>query len=144
MVIGMDILRINDHSLLTDFYLENGLEIENGWENKMGALRSAGAYENGEMIGAATVSRRFDVTVLDYIAVKKDVRRQNIGKKLFLEIIEDDEIYLTARTPAFFYALGCIETDEKPELLGECTDCEQRLNGTCVPTVMKYSGGKKR
>ncbi len=103
---------------------------------------------SGNMIGAYSLSRRFGVTVLDYIAVKKDARQKGLGSIILSRIKEKcrengvEKIYLTAKAREFFLKNGAKEiSDALPlygELLGECAECPQR-GKECFPSVMEIT-----
>lgn len=127
---------VSDHKILTEFYLDCGLEIENGWEKSMNPIKSLAVFEDGKIICAATLSNRFNRTILDYIGVIPSMQRQGIGKSIFQEITKDcGEIYLTARNADFFRALGFSEIQDN-DLMSECSGCPQ-YNLKCFPKAMK-------
>lgn len=135
----MNFFQEPNHAALTRFYSENELEIEPGWEQT--SFFSLCAEENGQLIGAATLSMRFGVVLLDYIAIAPAYRKSGLGKRLFLLVLAQNPsiktLYLTARAPGFFQALGCKKEDAFPQLLGECLHCPQYQN-ECTPAVMRY------
>ncbi len=138
----MNIKITENHGDLEDFYIKNGLELEKGKIKDVNPIFSIIATENGELLGCATVSERFNTFVLDYIAVDEKFRRRGIAKILFDKITENySEFYLTAKVPKFFSSVGCRITNEKPELLSECLECTQYLKN-CRPVVFKFSKGE--
>ena len=132
------------HEKLTDFYFQNDLEIEPGWEET--AFFSVSVQLNGKRIGAATFSKRVGIVLLDYIAVDPAFRKSGVGRELFFYMLSQmkdvKSIYLVARTLGFFQALGCCLDESKPELLRECVRCPQYQNG-CHPVVMRYDREEK-
>ncbi len=137
----MKFLKEPHHEKLTDFYKKNGLEIENGWSRTGGAFFSLYAEENGQIAGAATFAKRFGVTLLDYIAVDPALRKNGLGKMLFFTALKEapavKSIYLIAKAPGFFKAIGCQYDDSMPRLLAECIQCPQ-YKKECAPAVMRY------
>ena len=138
----MNFFKEQNHEKLTDFYLKNGLEIENGWSKTSGAFFSLYVKENGQIIGAATLSKRLGVTVLDYIAIDPSLRKNGLGKALFFAVLTKapaaiKRIYLVAKAPGFFKAIGCQYEDSMPQLLAECMQCSQHQK-QCNPAVMRY------
>ncbi len=101
---------------------------------------------NDNIKGAYSLSHRFGVVVLDYIAIKKDVRKNGIGSALLHRIKEKcgelrvEKIYLTAKARDFFLKNGAKEVAAGfplySELLGECAECQQR-GKECFPAVME-------
>lgn len=137
----MKFFKEQNHENLTDFYFKNGLEIENGWSKTGGAFFSLYAEKDGKMIGAATLSKRFGVTLLDYIAIDPALRKNGFGKALFFAVLSKapaiKKIYLVAKAPGFFKAIGCRYEDSMPRLLEECIQCPQ-YKKQCNPAVMRY------
>jgi len=134
----METEEIRNHSELTDFYKLNGLEIEDGRELTQNAYKSLVIYEKDRLIGAATVSKRNGIFVLDYIAVDREYRRSGVGKMLFERVTDKlDTVYLTAKQSEFYLSLGLKFDDEMSFLLDDCALCA-RLNKTCFPKIMKF------
>lgn len=127
---------------LEEFYAGNGLEISEGGELPP-VLYCRGIYENGVLFAAATVTLKFGKKVLDYIAVRPEFRKQGFGECLLSDIFtriikpDADRLWLVAKTPAFFSAVGAKETKEGTELLFECNGCEMR-GIQCNPKVMVF------
>lgn len=102
--------------------------------------------QGSKMIGAYSLSRRFGVTVLDYIAVKQDARQNGLGSVILSRIKEKckelgvEKIYLTAKARGFFLKNGAKDIpDTLPlygKLLGDCAECPQREKD-CFPSVME-------
>ncbi len=148
----MTFTQIALHGMLTAFYKQNGLEIENGWEISSGVYFSEAVLtENGDIMCAYSVSERFGETVLDYIAVSDALRGRGIGAEMMERVRKKarqdgkSRVYLTARARTFFEKQGGRElSKEHPlylKLLGECSECEQR-NNTCFPCVMFFDIGE--
>ena len=132
----MEFVNINEHIILTDFYKECELEIDDNWVEEMNPQRSIALYVDKRLASAATVSKRFGKTVLDYIAVREDLRKQGIGKIMLDKILENESnVYLTARNYDFFFKNG-FRLTKSSELIKECLGCPQ-YNKNCFPKVMK-------
>lgn len=129
-----------EHGHFTELYRSAGLEIEDDWVEVCGAVMSVAAWRGETLLGAATVSRRFDRLVLDYVAVEPEERESGIGKLLvdrclrFVRDAGEDALWLAARTPGFFRAIGGVETGGDT-LLGECVGCED-FGIACKPIEM--------
>ena len=161
---------VTEHKALTDFYLSAGLEISDGWEKESGVFFSEAVFYRNKYkmsckkesegdgrhrcdsfhdcdntVAAYSISKRYGVTVLDYIAVKDSLRKSGIGRKLLDRIREKcrkdgvDKIYLTAKAKGFFKKSGARELSASEplfkSLLGECAECTQREKD-CFPAVM--------
>ena len=128
------------HGAFTELYRASHLEIEDGWEGACHPVFSVSARQGGALLGAATVSRRFGRLVLDYVAVWPEFRVMGLGRRL-VEACADYAreqgaalLWLAARTPGFFRALGAAETGGT-ELLGECIGCPD-YGKDCRPVEM--------
>lgn len=123
-----------------ELYEASGLELGEDWTDT--AVFSFACRSEGTLLGAATVSLRYDRYILDFIAVKNAVRKQGIGERLTAECIERCielgacELWLQARTPAFFRRIGAKETGGKT-LLRECLSCPD-YRKECSPVEMKF------
>ena len=135
--------------MLTEFYKENQLEIENGWDFLSGVYFSEVVLsENGDIKCAYSLSERFGEAVLDYIAVSDGLRGKGIGAEMIERVKEKarrdgkSKVYLTARARGFFEKQGARELPETHplylKLLGECSECSQR-NAVCFPCVMFFN-----
>ncbi len=132
----MEFKEVFEHNVLTEFYKKCELEIEDDWVNEMNPQKSLVLYENGVIISAATVSKRFFKTVLDYIGVKEEYRGTGIGRRMLEKILKNEgTVYLTARNYKFFLNNGFKEiTDDN--FIKECLGCPQ-YKKNCYPRVMK-------
>ena len=128
------------HSTFTELYRASGLEIEEDWEQECRPVFSVSARRGNDLLGAATVSERFGRLVLDYIAVWPEFRVKGLGRRLVDACADytrkrgEKKLWLAARTPGFFRALGAAETGGT-ELLGECVDCPD-FGCECHPIEM--------
>ena len=128
------------HSTFTELYRASGLEIEEDWEKECRPVFSVAARRGTDLLGAATVSERFGRLVLDYIAVWPEFRVKGLGRRLtewcadYARKKGEEKLWLAARTPGFFRALGAAETGGT-ELLGECVGCPD-FGNECHPIEM--------
>lgn len=135
----------SDHRIFSDLYRSAGLEVEEGWETDMNPVFSVAAERDSALLGAATLSYRLDRWILDYIAVESDRRGGGIGKMLTEACLEYAKskaaaaVWLSARTPGFFRALGAVETGGT-ELLAECIGCPD-FQHSCTPLEMIFDLG---
>ena len=126
---------------LSRLYAESDLELGKNWAET--AVFSFACREGEELLGAATVSFRFDCYILDFIAVAPAKRKSGVGRALAECCVEEcrslgaEELWLQARTPAFFRKIGAVETGGKM-LLSECLTCPD-YNKVCSPVEMKFS-----
>ena len=129
---------IQDHKILTDFYKKCKMEITEDWVLTMNPVKSIALIKEDKILGCATISKRFNKTILDYIGVDEALRGSGLGKKILQEILKDEnEVYLTAKNYGFFKSQGFIGTEDN-DLIKECLTCEQ-YNKSCFPRVMKRS-----
>lgn len=131
-----------DHDRFTGLYRQSELEIEPGWETLCRPVMSFCAEQEGELLGAATVSFRLERMILDYIAVVPIARGLGIGRLLTEACLRyasgsgEKTLWLAARTPGFFRAMHALETGETT-LLAECLECPDYQQG-CSPVEMKF------
>ena len=71
-----------EHGKLTALYRSAGLEIGGDWIGENHPVYSVAARRGEALLGAATVSRRFQRLVLDYLAVEPASRGMGLGKAL--------------------------------------------------------------
>ena len=139
---------VAENDLVTGDYCEQmtGLQMEISDDCDKAAFKAP--MQNDKIIGAYSLSHRFGVTVLDYIAVKKDARQMGLGSIILRRVKEkcrelgDTKIYLTDKAKVFFLKNGAKEiSDSLPlysKLLGDCAECLQR-GRDCFPTVMEIT-----
>lgn len=137
---GVVIREERAHGAFTALYRASQLEISEGWEAECHPVFSVSARKDGRLLGAATVSRRFDRLVLDYVAVWPEERVKGLGRALVAACTDygrregESALWLAARTPGFFRALGALETGGET-LLGECLGCPD-YGTACHPIEM--------
>lgn len=132
----MEFVQVNEHKILTDFYKNCKMEIANDWVLTMNPIKSIALFKENKIIASATLSKRNQKTILDYIGVDESLRNQGIGKKLLQEILKNEkQVYLSAKNYGFFKSQGFMETEDN-DLIKECLSCEQ-YNKNCFPRVMK-------
>ena len=115
-------------------------------KNGVESLDDIGGALPLRLTAAYSISRRFGVMILDYIAVSPELRKSGIGSILLDRIKEkcrelsEKKIYLTAKARGFFLKNGAREIGETSllysSLLGECAECDQR-GRECFPSVME-------
>ncbi|MBP5167168.1 MAG: GNAT family N-acetyltransferase [Oscillospiraceae bacterium] len=135
--------RTTRHDRFAEFYKKSGLEIDTErWLDENCPIWSVAAWEDGCFKGAATVSFRMNRYILDYIAVSGESRGRGLGSLLVADCLERcrdagcGELYLAARVPLFFKALGARYTGGDA-LLAECRDCPDH-GKDCRPEEMKF------
>ena len=141
----MNFIETDDHNGLKSFYRENGLEVSCDLVRDDGAVFSIKCVENGKIISAATLSRRFEVFILDYVAVDPQYRKKGLGEKAVAEIISKakqlgaKEVYITSKSPTFFKKIGFLEGAPKGvDMNADCVGCPQFNNGcTKLPMYIK-------
>ena len=132
----MEFVQVNEHKILTDFYKNCKMEIANDWVLTMNPIKSIALFKENKIIASATLSKRNQKTILDYIGVDESLRNQGIGKRLLQEILKNEkQVYLSAKNYGFFKSQGFIETEDN-DLIKECLSCAQ-YNKDCFPRVMK-------
>ena len=131
-----------EHENLTELYRSAGLEIGEGWTEVCHPVFSIAARQDGMLLGAATVSRRFRRLVLDYLAVEVPVRGLGIGKKLtelcldYVRGIGGSALWLAAREPEFYKRLHARETEDAA-LLSDCLRCPD-YGKDCAPKELVF------
>ena len=120
------------HGTLTSLYREYGLEITDNWIEENHPVFSVAARMGEALLGAATVSCRFDRLVLDYVAVKVEARGLGLGKRLterclaYAREAGESALWIAAREPEFYLHLNAEETEDTA-LLADCRQCPDYL-----------------
>ncbi len=132
----MLLLETNDHNSLGEFYRENGLEVSDDIFADDCAVFSIKCVENGKTIAAATLSHRFCVYILDYVATDLNHRKKGLGEKAVALIrakakeFGADKLYITAKNPEFFKRIGFLEgSPEGVDMNADCIGCPEFNNG---------------
>lgn len=132
----MQFFETHDHNGLCEFYRQNGLEVSDNLRRDDGAVFSVAAVENGKLVVAATLSQRFCVYILDYIAVEPDFRKKGLGEKAVKAVKEKakelgaDKLYITAKNPKFFKKISFTEgSPEGVDMNADCIGCPEFDNG---------------
>ena len=127
---------VNNHNELCEFYRENGLEVSDDIEKDDGAVFSIRLTEDGQTTAAATLSHRFSVYILDYVAVDKQHRKNGLGERLVDEIkakaslLSADKLYITAKSPEFFKKIGFVNGSPVGiDMNADCVGCPEFNNG---------------
>lgn len=132
----MNFIETNDHNGLISFYRENGLEVSSDLVRDDGAIFSIKCVKDDKIISAATLSRRFEVFILDYVAVDPDHRKKGLGEKAVAEILSKakqlgvKKVYITSKSPTFFKKIGFLKgSPEGVDMNADCVGCPQFNNG---------------
>lgn len=131
-----------DHGQFAGLYRASGLELGEDWLRENHPVYSVSLRAEGRLLGAATVSHRLGRYILDYIAMEPRCRGLGLGKRLAEDCLDwcrrqgAAALWLAARTPGFFYALGAEATGGR-ELLAECVGCPD-YETICRPIEMKF------
>lgn len=132
----MEFKNVNEHKILTEFYKNCKMEIDESWVQSLNPYKSIAVFKNSKIICAATISKRNQKTILDYIGVDESLRGKGLGKKLLNEILKNEnEVYISAKNQGFFKSQGFYEIEDA-SLIKECLSCPQ-YNKDCFPRVMK-------
>ncbi len=141
----MDEIRLErepDHKVLAALYRDSGLEIGESWIEDDHPVYSVAARRGASLLGAATVSRRFDRLVLDYVAVKGEARGLGLGKRLterclaYAREAGESALWIAAREPEFYLHLNAEETEDTA-LLADCRQCPDYLRA-CRPKELVF------
>ncbi|MBO5745747.1 MAG: GNAT family N-acetyltransferase [Clostridia bacterium] len=131
-----------EHNELIEFYRQNGLEVSSDIAAEDGAVYSIKSIQNGRLQAAATLSLRFGVYILDYIAVDSKFRGRNLGALALKCILEKakgfgaDKLFITARNPSFFEHFGFKEgSPDGVDMNADCVGCPEYNNG-CLKKPM--------
>ena len=135
---------VKNHNSLIEFYRENGLEVSNDIETEDGAVVSLALTEKGKVISAATLSYRFGVFILDYIAVDINLRQDGLGSKILKSILQEarqkgtEKVYITAKNTEFFKSQGFRKgSPEGVDMNIDCLGCPLYNNGCAkLPMVI--------
>ncbi len=132
----MEFKEVKNHKILTEFYKNCKMEINENWVQTMNPIKSIMVFQDHKILCGATVSKRNDKIILDYIGVDETLRGRGLGKKLLNEILKNEkEVYLSAKNYGFFKSQGFYEIKET-FLIEECLSCPQ-YNKDCFPRIMK-------
>ncbi len=142
----MDEIRLErepDHKVLTALYRDAGLEIGGSWTEDNHPVYSVAARRGEALLGAATVSRRFERLVLDYVAVKDEARGLGLGRYLtecclsFAREAGETALWIAAKEPEFYKHMNAEETDDTA-LLADCLRCPEYLRN-CRPKELVFN-----
>lgn len=141
----------DEYERLVKFFIENQLEFtdEDLEEVDTDIVHIWKMVHTGDtLVGGVVLAKREGKYIIDGIAVEKIFRKFGLGKIMVNKVISEvkklggDSIYLVARAPEFFEALGFFEVkpEDAPNFF-ECKTCPQ-FNVNCNPKIMKYSLNK--
>ncbi len=134
---------IEEYEEAVKFFIENQLEFSEEDIVPTDLIKFWLAKEKDKLVGAAVLAKREGKYIIDGLAVDKEYRGENLGRKLY-DLAEEEikekkerEIYLVAREPEFWKKTGFVSIDkeEAPNFF-ECLTCPQ-FEKTCFPEVMK-------
>jgi N-acetylglutamate synthase-like GNAT family acetyltransferase len=100
---------------------------------------------DGELAAAGRLEMNYGHPMVEEIAVRKDLRRNGLGKKIVDAILTEararniETIWVMARAPELFRSLGFKPADDKEliaQLKEECAVCRDHIT-VCNPILMK-------
>jgi N-acetylglutamate synthase-like GNAT family acetyltransferase len=103
-----------------------------------------GAFDGHELVGAIVLERFGDLDGVNWLAGAEGYRRRGIAARLYACLEHEARargvrrLWVTARTPAFFFAQGYVPVPvgrERAALLGDCPRCPQYGRG-CEPQAL--------
>ena len=130
------------HGAFTALYRAAGLDITDDWTENYHPVFSAAARRDGKLLAAATVTRRYDRLVLEYVAVEPEARGRGLGKELtgrclaYAAQAGEKSLWIAAREPAFYQKLGAEETEDTA-LLADCRRCAD-YRVSCEPKELVF------
>ncbi len=134
----------DEYERLVEFMKPFGLEFDNDDKLETKTLKCWKVVQDPDyLVGGIILSMRSGEYYINGIAVDPPMRRTGIGKIMMDKAIKEvkklggERIYLVAKVPEFFAALGF--TEVKPEdapPVSLCPECTQ-YNKTCHPKIMK-------
>lgn len=134
----------NDYKSLTHLFNENGLEITPGMERPDNVIKCWECKDpvSQRLIGGASLETRDGQFVVADLAVDKEYRNENIGKRL-MEIMEAEiislggtEAWLVGKVPEYYCKLGWEAIAwEKAPAISNCFTCP-KFEKECNPKVM--------
>ena len=131
-----------EHGAFTTLYRTAGLDIDDDWTERYHPVFSVAARREGKLLAAATVTRRFDRLVLEYVAVEPEARGQGLGKELtgrclaYAAQAGEKSLWIAAREPGFYRKLGAEETEDTV-LLADCRRCAD-YRVSCEPKELVF------
>ena len=132
----MELFETIDHNSLCEFYRQNGLEVSDDILVDDGAVFSIKCVEGGKTVSAATLSYRFKVFILDYVAVEPDYRKRGLGERAVTAVkvkakeLGAKKLFITAKNPEFFKRIGFLEgSPDGVDMNADCLGCPEFNNG---------------
>lgn len=145
----IQIKETGNYEELIPLFSASGLEIHVDEENKPPAMITCWRADiqgevDGSIAGGVSIEERGGCYVIGDIAVREDLRDEDIGSVLLARAMEKiyelggEEIYLVAKAPKFFEKFGFtyLKPEEAPEIFS-CKTCEQ-MGSKCNPEFMKF------
>ena len=153
---SINIYETEDYAGLVKLFIDNGLEFSENDEVSTDLVKcwiaspSSVSRDDGadaDISGGCVLALRQGRFICDGIAVNPSGRGQGLGRRLMALLTDEakaqgaDALYLVAREPDFFSALGFINTPrEEAPVFFECFTCPQ-YEVSCRPQVMRLMLG---
>ena len=138
--------RTEEYERLIQFFIDNGLEFDEGEEDFSDMIQCWKVTQEGDyLIAACMLVKREGNFVIEGIAVDPVFRKCGLGKILIRKALDEvkarggEELLLMARKPEFYKKLNF--TVVKPEAappIFDCLGCPQ-YGKDCFPEIMKYT-----
>ena len=146
----IQIRETGNYEELIPLFSASGLETHVGEDQKPPAMITCWRADiqgevDGSIAGGVSIEYKGGHYVIGDIAVREDLRDEDIGSLLLARAMEKiyelggDEIYLVAKAPKFFEKFGFtyLTPEEAPPIFN-CSNCEQR-GVRCYPEFMTFS-----
>ena len=135
-----------EYDRLIRFFIDNGLEFDEGEEDRSDILKCWKITQEGDyLIAACMLVMREGNFVVEGVAVDPVFRKCGLGKILMDKALEEvkerggKELLLMARKPEFYKKLNfeIVKPDDAPPIF-DCLGCPQ-YGKDCFPEIMKYT-----
>ena len=139
---SIEVRRTTDLEAVRELGVAAGLDDSDRGDE--GIIAAWGAFDGERLVGAIVLERQGDLDVVNWMAVDESYRRRGIASRLYERLAREAQrlgmqrLWVTARTPAFFYANGFSPAGPGPEqdlLIGGCRECDQYEHG-CTPEAL--------
>lgn len=138
----IDVRRTTDLAAVRRLGVASGLDDSQRGDEAVAA--AWGAFAGEELVGAIVLERFGDLDGVNWLSVAEGFRRRGIAARLYACLEREARargvrrLWVTARTPAFFFAQGYVPVPdgrEREALLGDCPRCPQYGRG-CEPQAL--------